>query len=458
VELNLEKIAALTGGRILNGPPSLSFRAFSIDSRNIRPGDLFFAIIDRRDGHDFLADALEKGAAGAVVSRDIRPLKEGVGLIRVEDTLRALQDLAGKVISSLPVRIVGITGSIGKTTVKEFTALLLSSRLSVLKSEGNYNNHLGLPLSVLRLEPGHEVAVLEMGMSAPGEILRLTRIAPPDVAVITNIRPVHTAYFSSLQEIARAKKEILEGTKPGGTAVVNGDDPLARKIAADWQGEKILFGKSGDCTVQALSVKREGTEGISLDFSYGGSRRKVRLPFLYTGFLYDFLAASSVAFAFSLPVDEVTDRAADLHPLPMRGEVFALENDILLVDDSYNSNPAALEGALRDLSTLGARRKVAVLGDMLELGDEEETYHEQAGRQAWENGWDILVTVGPLGRSIGRGAVSAGMDPECIFSFPDADRASEHIKEIVKRGDLVLVKGSRGMQTEKIAARLKGNA
>ncbi|RPJ01176.1 MAG: hypothetical protein EHM31_06455, partial [Candidatus Aminicenantes bacterium] len=222
--LRLDEIARTTGGAVLQGSPALSFGSYGIDSRLSVPGSLFFAVPGRRDGHDFVADARRKGAAGAIVSRPVAIDDPAFGLVRVPNVVAALQALAHEALACRPARVVGITGSVGKTTTKEFTAALLAPHFRVLKSEGNYNNYLGLALTLLRLECDDDLAVLEMGMSAPGEILALTRVAPPDVAVITNVSPVHLEFFAGLEEIARAKKEILDGAKPGATAVLNGDD------------------------------------------------------------------------------------------------------------------------------------------------------------------------------------------------------------------------------------------
>ena len=230
--LTLAEVARMTGAAVLHGSPGLAFARYGIDSRLTAGGELFFAVPGRRDGHDFVAAAAAAGAAGAVVSRPVEPPASGFGLLLVPDTVAALQDLARGVLALHPVKVVGVTGSVGKTTTKEFAAALLAARFRVLKSEGNFNNRLGLALSVLRLEPGHGAAVLEMGMSAPGEIRELTRVAPPDVAVVTNIAPVHLEFFRDLDGIARAKKEILDGARPGAAAVLNADDPRVMAIAA----------------------------------------------------------------------------------------------------------------------------------------------------------------------------------------------------------------------------------
>jgi len=360
VELNLNEIAEKTGGKILQGLPSVVFRNFNIDSRISQPGELFFALVAQRNGHTYIADAAQKGAAGAVISESIIPPKPDMALIHVNDTLFALQTLAEKVLRTHPVKVVGITGSIGKTTTKELASALLSRNFEVLKSEGNYNNHIGLPLSILKLQQENEVAVLEMGMSAPGEITRLTQIAPPDIAVIINIHPVHLEFFSGIAEIASAKKEILAGMNQKGTAILNGDDPAVQKIAEEWAGTKIFFGLSEGCNIRAENVQRKGYQGISFDLIYGKKRNKTVIPFVYKSFLYNYLAASSVAYAFSTPIDDILAQTKILKPFPMRGEIHHLRNNITLIDDSYNSNPAALESALKDLSKLEAKRKVGL--------------------------------------------------------------------------------------------------
>jgi UDP-N-acetylmuramoyl-tripeptide--D-alanyl-D-alanine ligase len=455
VELYLDEVAEKMDGEILQGPLSTLFRSFNIDSRLTQQGELFFAIIAQRNGHAYVSDAFQKGAAGAVISQTVLPPSSSFAIVRVNDTLLALQTLAQKVLASHSVRVVGITGSIGKTTTKEFVASLLSRNFNVLKSEKNFNNHIGVPLSVLRLEDTQTIAVLEMGMSAPGEISRLTQIAPPDIAVITNIHPVHLEFFENIGQIAEAKKEILDGLKPEGTAVLNGDDPLVEKISKSWKGRRILFGLSRSCEIRASNIRRMGIQGLSFELSYQNENGRIQIPYFYTGFLYNFLAAVGVAKTFSIPFEDILRQAQTLGSLAMRGKIYHLKNDITLIDDSYNSNPAALETALKDLSELPAQRKVAVLGDMLELGTEEINYHIRAGNQVKEQNLDILVTVGPLSRHIAQGARESGMKEEFIFSFTDSEETSRHIESLLRAGDLVLIKGSRGMRTDKIVKKLR---
>ncbi len=455
VELYLNEVAEKTGGKILQGSSSTLFHTFNIDSRLTRQGGLFFALIAQRNGHTYVSDAVQKGAVGAVISQEIMPPNSDMALIMVDDTLLALQNLAQKVLSGHKARVVGITGSIGKTTTKEFAASLLSKSFKVLKSEGNFNNHIGVPLTLLRLKDSHQILALEMGMSAPGEISRLTQIAPPDIAVITNIHPVHLEFFEDIEQIARAKKEILDGMKPWGTAILNGDDPLVEKISGDWKGARIGFGLSKHCDIRATNIRRMGIQGLAFDLIYNNKKERIHFPYFHTSFLYNFLAAVGVAQAFSTPSEDLLQQIQTLKPIAMRGKIYHLENDIILIDDSYNSNPVALESSLRDLSEIPAKRKVAVLGDMLELGNQKVKYHIQAGEQVKAYNCDILVTVGPLSQYIAEGAAKSRMREDHIFSFSDSEDTADHIEPLLKRGDLVLVKGSRGVRTDKIVKRLR---
>jgi len=453
--LRLDLIAKKTKGKIIQGASSLTFNKFNIDSRKTEPGELFFAIVAQRNGHDFVPHAFTNGASGAIVSQDISSPPKGAALIKVNDTLKSLQELASYVLSEHDIKVVGITGSNGKTTTKEFIDALISHRVCVLKSEGNYNNHLGLPLTLLKLEKMHEIAVLEMGMSAPGEIRRLTRIAPPDVSVITNINPVHLESFPSLEEIAQAKKEILEGTKEQGTAVLNGDDPLVKKIGENWNGNKVYFGLSSQRDIRAQNIKYSNYEGMTFELGYGQKLEKVHFPFFYESYLYDLLAASGVAFALSLPLEDITPQISRLKPYSMRGTLIRLRKNIRLIDDSYNSNPKALGSALKGLSTLLSKRKIAVLGDMLELGAKEADFHFKAGKQVAKEGWDLLVGIGPLSQHTVKGALSAGMKKNQTFLFQNSEEATEKVFSLLQEEDLILVKGSRGMKTDKIVDYLK---
>jgi len=454
-ELRLDQINRMTGGTLDKGDPSLSFHKFNIDSRLTQPGELFFALMGDRNGHDFIAAAAARGAAGAVISQKIKPPHSRFALVRVKNTLTALQELARKTLIEQRLRVIAITGSAGKTTTKEFTASLLSKRFRILKSKSNFNNHIGLPLSLLEMSPDHDIAVLEMGMSAPGEIEALTRIAPPDIAMITNVLPVHLEFFDSIEHIARAKKEILTGMKPEGIAILNGDNLLLRKISQEFRGKTVFFGRGEACRIRARDVRQSGLRALSFELIYGSERRQIKLPFYTESNLYNYLAAVAVAYVSGIPLSDIPALTTELKPFSQRGEILRLKSNIIVVDDSYNSNPAALESALISLPKPTAGRKVAVLGDMLELGSQAIDYHTRAGKQVAACGFDLLITVGPLSRHIADAALKAGMKPEQIHMYKDGDEAARKIWLHIERGDLILVKGSHGIKTDKVVTQLK---
>ncbi|MBN2245884.1 MAG: UDP-N-acetylmuramoyl-tripeptide--D-alanyl-D-alanine ligase [Candidatus Aminicenantes bacterium] len=454
-ELSLTRIAEMTGGTIIQGSPGLSFNKFNIDSRLTRPGELFFALEAARNGHDYILRSAQKGAAGAVISRKVPPPNHNFALLKVENTLTALQKIAKKVVREHPVKIVGITGSIGKTTTKEFIYSILKSKYRVHKSEGNFNNYIGLPLSILNLKKEHEITVLEMGMSMPGEIAALTEIAPPDISVITNIQAVHMEFFESLKKIAAAKKEILDGTKKGGTAILNHDDKLVQEIAQGFKGEKIFFGTTKDALIRAEKIKHKELESINFDLCYGKEKTNITLSFFNESYLYNFLAAAATAFSLDVPIDKIKLAAKSLKPFSMRGTIFYLKSKIILIDDSYNSNPYALDRSLHSLAGIKTGRKIAVLGDMREMGKNTENYHLEAGRLVYQLKIDILMTVGKLAEKIAEGAANSGMDKNKIFSFEKPDEAVRKLIPILKDNDIILVKGSRAVEMEKIVEFLK---
>lgn len=454
-ELRISEIAELVKGKILKGDPQVFAKGYSIDSRTIKSGELFFALKGERDGHEFVGDALKNGGVGAVVSKNIEVLEENKTIIYVEDTLKALQDLAKEIVKRFKPTIVGITGSVGKTTVKESTFYLLSKFKRCIKSPGNLNNHIGLPLSILNISVEDEVAVLEMAMSSKGEIKFLTEIAPPYISVITNVNPVHLQFFSSIEEIALAKKEILDGTKEGGIAVLNGDDPLVRKISADFKGKKIFFGEGRENDIRIQDLKRDGEFGIEFSIFAGEERERFKLKPVTKPLVLNLLPAIGVSLAFGLKLKDISPFIADFKPFKMRGEILNLDK-IILINDSYNSNPKALKTMLEELSWVKGKRKIAVLGDMLELGEMEEEFHKEIGRIVAELKLDNLLTVGKLASLIGEEAIKLGMEKERVRFFSDSESASEFLKNFVREGDVILVKGSRRLKMEIISERLKG--
>jgi len=454
-ELRLSELAEKMKGTILQGDPSFKFQDYNIDSRQIKKGSLFFALKDQRDGHDFIPDAVKNGAKGVVVSEKVPFIDKKTACIQVENTLEALQRLAHQVLREHPVQVIGITGSTGKTTTKEFTAALLKNKFRVLKSHGNFNNHIGLPLSLLKLNKKHQIAVLEYGMSHSGEISTLTRIARPDVAVICNVYPVHMEFFGNINEIAAAKKELLDNMNPNGTSVLNGDQPLVLNMIKTLKKSPVLFGLTDKCDVRATNIQVHSLEEMAFDFHYKGHHSRTTIPFSNKGYLYNFLAAAAAASVLSVPFKKILKTGKKLKPSDKRGEVLSLPNNIKIINDTYNSNPAALREALKSLSLQKGGRKVAVLGDMLELGEKQINYHTAAGKSVVENKIDFLITIGPLAKYIAEGALISGMDPENIVSFELSEEAAEKIPNLLKEKDFVLIKGSRGVKTEKIVNILK---
>jgi UDP-N-acetylmuramoyl-tripeptide--D-alanyl-D-alanine ligase len=451
--LTLQDVVTATRGKLVlpegAAPARGPISGVSIDSRTIRPRQVFFAIVGPTfDGHDFVAEAKAKGASAAVVQRDL-PARE-LPVVRVADTTHALGDLARERRRSADLEVVAITGSTGKTTTKDMTAALVEARGPVLKTEGNLNNQYGLPLTLLRLGAEHKTAVLEMGMSAAREIRHLTRIAEPDLAVITNVGHAHLGFFSSPDEIASAKAEILEGLRPGGRAVLNGDDWRVRRIGREWGGRVVWFGRDRRHEVSAENWR--GTLfGMRFDLVIGDAKLDVALPLPGVHSLMDFLAAAAVAHALGVEPAAMAEVALHMVAGKHRGEVLRLRDGIMLLDDSYNSSPEALNAALATLGMAAGGRRVAVLGDMLELGERGPEIHRERGLDLLGR-LDLLAAVGELGREIAQGACRAGLPAGAVHLFPDAAAAAAAVPGLLQAGDAVLVKASRGMRLEAVVA------
>jgi len=467
--MTLGTIAAAMGGTVDAAGAGRDVRGFSIDTRTLRPGDVFFAIRgDRFDGHAFVADALRAGAAGAVVSEEglaaVRlpstPLGPGTpdttGIIVVADTLLALQQLATHVRRESGSTVVAVTGSAGKSTTKEITAEFLAARYQVFRNRGNLNNHIGLPLSLLELRNRPDIAVVELGMNHFGEISTLVRISEPEVRVWTNVGPAHLEFFDSVDAIAEAKSEIMDGARSGDLLVANADDDRVMRHAAHFAGQVRTFGIDRPADVRALAVKDLGVDGVSAMVRTAAGDVELKTPLPGTANLANVLAATAVALRFDVPLADIATRAANLKPVARRGEVVRC-GGLTIVDDSYNSNPKALSGALAMIGreTRFARR-VAVIGEMLELGETAEELHRDAGAEVAEAGVAVLIAVGgPAARAIAAGASDTGMPPSNIYYAATSAKAADLAVTLVKAGDLVLVKGSRGVRTEVVVDRLK---
>lgn len=460
VSLTARDVAAAAGGRVISGDVSTPIGRISIDSRTVAAGDFFVAIRGERfDGHAFVARAIESGAMGALIDKaDIAgQVPAGTLLIEAGDTTRALQDLARHVRRRSGARVVAITGSAGKTTTKEVCAALLSARYRVFRNKGNLNNHIGLPLSLLELREGPEAAVVELGMNHPGEIRTLVGIAEPEVRVWTNVGDAHIGFFASADAIADAKAEILDGATRDTVLVANADDDRVMARARRFAGRTITFGTAAGANVRASNVRMLGLDGVRATVDTPSGRFELQSPLLGAGNLSNVLAATAVAIDFGIPVDEIAARAAALRPAYHRGELLRLRGGVSVIDDSYNSSPTALKRSLDVLgAATGSARKVAVLGEMLELGDHAEALHRECGRAAQAAGLNLLVAVGgaPAGK-LADEARAAGMAAADVVFVADREQAIQEVLGRVRPGDLVLVKGSRGIGLDAVVERLK---
>lgn len=463
IELSIDEVAQALEARVTGkGKLDDRFPSVSIDSRSIQPGQCFLAIKGPLfDGHDFSEEALRKGASILIHSRDSKKLptyQERV-FLQVKDTSTALQVLAHYVRQKWGRLVLAISGSMGKTTTRQFAACLLSQRMHVFQSPGNLNNEIGVPLSLLELTHRHELALLELGMSHSGEIRNLARICCPDFALLTNVAPVHLESFTSIEEIAEAKAEILENLPSSGTFFFNADDPRLCRIAQGFTGNKVSFGLAEGANVRISAYRFEDLDRMSFTVEAYGQRIDGTVSFLGKHLLYDLAAAVAIALRFDLTEEELSRGIAQLQPPPMRGRILSIEKtgggSITLWDDSYNSNPEALHLVLEAFGQLtGFRRKVLALGEMLELGPGGPDFHREAGRSVAESRPDLLVTVGAEGRYISQGAQENSLAPQQIRHFESSEEAADYLERELTAGDLLLVKGSRGVNMDHIVGKI----
>ena len=449
MNLTLGEIAEHIGGPI-DRSENLRVRGYSIDSRSIRPGELFFAIQGPRfDGHEFVGEAAQKGAAGVVVSA--RDCGRDVNLprIRVDSTIDALQSLAWAVRRRWDRPVVAVTGSVGKTTTKEMVAAILGESFRVLRSVGNMNNEYGLPLCLLRAEPYHDLAVLEMGMSAAGEIRKLASIAEPNEGIITNVNPAHLEFFKSVGEIADAKAELLAGLVGERRAYLNNDDPRVRSMARRFDGEIITYGVRSVAAFRVKAIEHLGLEGTAFTLHHGRRDINFVLPLLGAHNVSNAAAAISVGVTHGIGWEELKRAVEGMVPERMRGNVVKFREGFALIDDCYNSSPKALTEMIRTLSKLpGFERRILVAGEMLELGDESSKLHAACGKDAAKAGIDLIVGVGGHAEALIEGAREAGMDASGLHFVRDAVEAGDLLIQTLRSGDLALMKGSRGVRLE----------
>jgi len=425
-----------------------SVKRVVIDSRDVTPGAMFVALRgERSDGHEYITSAIEQGAVAVIAERapEVPIVAATAALLLVGDSLAALQALAAYWRSQHAAEVIGITGSVGKTTTKELTAAVLSRRSEVLKNPGNLNNEIGLPLTLLQLEEQHALVVLEMGMYALGEIKRLCDIARPRVGVVTNVGPSHLERLGSIERIAEAKAELVLSLPPEGVAVLNGDDERVRAMAGQTGAKVSLYGVKTGVDLSAESVESRGLDGIQFRLRRGERSSDVRLPLLGRHSVYTALAAAAVALEEGLSWEE-TVAGLEEPETPIRLVVLPGLKRTTIIDDTYNASPSSAEAALGVLGEVDARR-IAVLGDMLELGEFEEEGHREVGRRAAACA-DVIIATGERGRIIGEEAQRAGMTK--VYFADSAVGAAAWLDRLVREGDVVLVKGSRGMAMEKI--------
>ena len=459
----IRQIIEATKGQLLAGSPinlDAEISGVSTDTRTINKGELFIPLVGEIfDGHYFVDKAIEKGASAVLIHRDdadfLPELFPAVAVIKVADTLKALQDLASFQRNRFNIPIVAVTGSNGKTTTKDMIALVLSEKYKVLKTQGNFNNEIGLPLTLLGLEDSHEVAVVEMGMNHLGEIHRLAEIARPNIGVITNIGVSHIQNLGTKENILKAKMEIFDFFTSEDRAILNGDDEFLSKIAEEFPYQVKYYGTSDISSIKAENIKLLGEQGISYNLNIGGETHPVEIPIPGKHNVYNSLAAAAVGSLMGIELDKIANALRSYRSGKMRLNIFSTDSNIKVIDDVYNASPDSMKAAIEILKDLGEGRKIAILGDMLELGDYSQKGHAEVGEAVAHKGIDILITVGQESKFIGTGASSCGMDNQNIIHLESNKDVIEYLDTLIEQGDKILVKGSRGMKMEEIVEYLR---
>lgn len=453
IRMDMRAVANITGGHLMQNGASVEFQGISTDSRTVQPGDLFVPLRgDNYDGHDYLTQAIERGAAACLSEEMIGGLL--VPVVKVADTLKALGDLAAALRRQFSGPVVGITGTSGKTTCKEMLATILERTGPGLKSAGNFNNLIGVPLTLFELKSEHRWAVVEMGMSARGEIARLAAIANPNIGLITNIGAGHLENFEEISGVAKAKGELFIGLPVDGIALINVDDPEVCLLPVANSVRRVTFGTRKDAAIRAENVRAQNGS-VGFDLTIEGATRRVVLPLPGRHNVSNALGAAAAATIIGVDLQEIAAGLENFKPCPGRMELLELPGEIVVLEDSYNANPLSVHAALDALHDLGSPgRRIAVLADMLELGSSSPELHQQIGAVAAERS-DWLFTYGALAEDIARGAKDAGLPADRIFTTESHDELATRLIEMLQAGDRVLIKGSRGMRMEKVTAALR---
>lgn len=456
------EVASAMGGRQISGSPDQAAEGLCTDSRTMVPGHLFLALRGGKyDGHDFVKQAAKAGAGGLVVEEG-RPITETLAegnlpVITVPSTLTALEKLASRWRKRWGGTVIGITGSNGKSTTKEMAASILSLKAKTMKSPASFNNLIGLPLSILSLDPGHELAVLELGTNAPGEIARLTTIAGPDIGVITNVGNAHLEGFGDLKGVAAAKGELVAGMSAQSTAILNGDNELTRGLASGFEGTTITFGLGKTNRVRADDIRMVGDDRQAFTIIIDGERIPAAIHLAGTHNVFNALAGAAISWCVSVPNESISRGLEGFRPLKGRFQVLELEDGIRLIDDTYNANPSSLEAALQTVGGLRnkAQGLVVGLGEMLELGADASRYHFEAGKKIAAMDPSFLTVLGEHGHEVIRGAWKEGMLPSQTAYVHSHGEMIEAIKASARPGGIVFLKGSRRMGLDKVADGLR---
>jgi len=449
-------ILSFTRGQLVSGKPETIFTGVSTDSRHTTRGELFIALMGPTyDAHDFILEVHERGAAGAVVMKEIQPIPMAV--IQVDDTLEALGDIAAHTRASFAPVVVGITGTTGKTTVKEICASILSLQGNCLKTEKNYNNLIGVPLSLLKMNATHEFAVIEMGSNSPGEINRLSSIAQPTVSILTNLHPAHLNGFGDISGVIREKQAIFNNTKPNGIAVINPYLDNMNKITISKDIRQITYSDTLKADISLTEIIHQGLDGTDLIIDLAGNsiRTRVNLPGRHN--VLNVLAACACATGLEIDPEIIAEGIKNARFPGMRSEIIVSDH-ITILNDSYNASPASMKAALEMLNYAPHACKVAVIGDMLELGQESKYWHEQLGKWISEAQIDTLVITGQMAEVVYDSAVSGGMDANSIYQAQSIDDIHTILSEMLDKDAVVLIKASRALNLDRVASFLKAVA
>lgn len=457
--MKLQEIAMAVSGELLNDSEKfIIVKKVSTDTRTLNKGDLFIPLIGKKfNGHDFLNAAQEKGAYAALIQKKYwqksNKLELKIPIILVEDTLKALQDLAHYHRSKYNIPVIAVTGSNGKTSTKDIIAAVLEQKLNVVKSQGSFNNEIGLPLTLLEINNDTQAVVVEMGMRGLGQINELSYIAKPTIGIVTNVAPVHIEILKTIENIASAKGELVRNIDKPGKVFLNGEDSWCIKMK-DWTTAEVnFFGFNNNCKYQAEIMEMDFYKS-KFKLKINGQTKDMEIPIPGKHNILNSLAAVGVAYELGFDLDTISSGLKAVVISEKRLEKIYLSNGIILINDTYNANPTSMKASIDILSAAKCDRRIAVLGDMYELGEYEIEGHLSVGRHVWLNGIDMLVTIGKLGKFIAQGALDSGMPEERVYSFTDNHGTIEFLKKIISQGDIILFKGSRAAKIEEVVKQL----